>query len=453
MPFEYRPFVNPYISSMSDLMGRGVEARSRAELSAAEAQAGAAGRLGDITGAQWSGLGDTLAGGIDAYVTEQREAPIREEEARLRGLKIGVAEQQLAAGEVEAAQGVQERQREATRDRILANAQTRFTGPNGEVDAEGATAWVQEQFALQLPPSYLEAYQVRQRATEEHDALMTSHADRAEEAKLGSKVHGLEIERLKESDRLFKEMTRIDDTYGLDTPESDAAHVAYYGYTRTADPRIAISEGQLDRAARLKAALAPSATEIALDRTFLIANYKGALASRDPAVIHAAEQALYTERIDPRTVRQGALEESYDEELARHNARHGNPSINNPQRPEFVDFDEMMADVPDVSTMGSVYAPPPQPSEWQSGMPFIADITEDDVRAMMAGRGFLSLEEAIADAEGQGYRVQRTERPGDYWHPGSEAEARRQAESRRPPIAISPEARRVGTSTRRGSAR
>jgi hypothetical protein len=88
MPFEYRPFVNPYISSMSDLMGRGVEARSRAELSVAEAQAGAAGRLGDITGAQWSGLGDTLAGGIDAYVTEQREAPIREHAALLRAEQL-----------------------------------------------------------------------------------------------------------------------------------------------------------------------------------------------------------------------------------------------------------------------------------------------------------------------------------------------------------------------------
>jgi hypothetical protein len=84
MPFEYRPFVNPYVGSMSTLMGRGVEARSRAELSAAEAQAGAAGRLGDITGAQWRGLGDTVGQGIDAYVTEQREAPIRKHAALLR---------------------------------------------------------------------------------------------------------------------------------------------------------------------------------------------------------------------------------------------------------------------------------------------------------------------------------------------------------------------------------
>ena len=78
MAFEYRPFVNPYISSMTDLMGQGTEARSRAELSAAEAEAGGQLRLGDLTQQKWSGLGNTLAGGIDAYVTEQRAKPQRE---------------------------------------------------------------------------------------------------------------------------------------------------------------------------------------------------------------------------------------------------------------------------------------------------------------------------------------------------------------------------------------
>ena len=72
MAFEYRPFVNPYISSMTDLMGQGTEARSRAELSAAEAEAGGQLRLGDLTQQKWSGLGNTLAGGIDDYVTERR---------------------------------------------------------------------------------------------------------------------------------------------------------------------------------------------------------------------------------------------------------------------------------------------------------------------------------------------------------------------------------------------
>ena len=49
-----------------------------APVPAAEAQAGGALRLGDLTQQKWSGLGNTLAGGIDAYVTEQREAPRRE---------------------------------------------------------------------------------------------------------------------------------------------------------------------------------------------------------------------------------------------------------------------------------------------------------------------------------------------------------------------------------------
>jgi hypothetical protein len=84
MAFEYRPYANPYVGSMIDLMGRGEEARSRAELSAAEIEAGAQRRLGDITGAQWSGLGNTIGQGIDAYVTEQREAPLRKHAALMR---------------------------------------------------------------------------------------------------------------------------------------------------------------------------------------------------------------------------------------------------------------------------------------------------------------------------------------------------------------------------------
>jgi hypothetical protein len=437
MPFQYQPFVNPYVSSMSDLMGRGVEARSRAELTAAEAQAGAQRRLGDITAAKWSGLGNTLAGGIDAFVTEQREAPIREEQARLRGLNIAVAEQALAAGKVEAEQGVQERQHDTTRDRILATAQTRFTGPNGEVDADGATAWVQEQFALQLPPSYLEAYRVRERAIDAHESQLARDTAAIEELELGSDAHRATLERQTETTRLFDAMTQADDTYGLDSPESNAAHRAYYGYTRTTDPLIAIREAQKDREADAALAGARTATEIEYDRDFLTGQYRGALESRDPAVIHAIEQKLYDARIDPRTLRQSALQESYEDAIDRHNARVGTPGgmYGAPGREEMVDFDTWLqeANIPDVSTMGSVYAPLPQPPEWQPEMPFIGELTEDYVREKMAGRGFLSLEEAIAEAESQGYRVRRTERPGDYWHPGSEAEARRQEAERSPP--------------------
>jgi hypothetical protein len=442
MPFEYRPFVNPYVSSMSDLMGRGVEARSRAELTAAEAQAGAVGRLGDITAAKWSGLGDTLAGGIDAYMTEQREKPMREHALwQMEQDKIAAERAEVMAGreDVEWGVGVQERQRDATRDRILATAQTRFTGPNGEVDAEGATAWVQEQFALQLPPSYLEAYQVRQRATEEHDALMTSHAARAEEAKLGSDAHRLEIERQEEADRLFEEMTRIDDTHGLDSPESNAAHRAYYGYTRATDPRIAIREAQKDRDADADSAGARTATEIKYERDFLAGQYRGALESRDPAVIHAIEQKLYDAQIDPRTLRHSALQESYDEAIDRHNARVGTPGgmYGAPGREEISDFDTWMrtADLPGVSTMGSVYAPPPQPPElpdWRIPMPTRGVITESELAVEVEKYDLVSLEEAAADYRNKGINV--VEDDGSPSQLGSEAEARRQ-EAERPATA------------------
>lgn len=134
MPFQYQPFVNPYVSSMSDLMGRGVEARSRAELTAAEAQAGAQRRLGDITGAQWSGLGNTIGQGIDAYVTEQREAPIRKHAALLRADQL----KQVA----ERAEGRERQQQaQALLGRVLTGRDVRGT-PAGDMlafqtDADG----------------------------------------------------------------------------------------------------------------------------------------------------------------------------------------------------------------------------------------------------------------------------------------------------------------------------
>jgi hypothetical protein len=108
MPFEYRPFVNRYVGAVSDVMRQGVEAQNRAALSVAETQAGATRRLGDLTAAKWRGLGQNIAGGVESYLTEQREAPIRREQARLRGLNIDVAEQQVAEGVRTAAQGARE---------------------------------------------------------------------------------------------------------------------------------------------------------------------------------------------------------------------------------------------------------------------------------------------------------------------------------------------------------
>jgi hypothetical protein len=143
MAFEYRPFVNPYMGSMTDLMGRGTEARSRAALSAAEAEAGGELRRGDIAGAQWGNLGTLIGEGVQDYVTERREAPIREEEARLRGLNIDVAEQQLAQGARTAAQGVREDEfNEALKARVLAHENPE----TGEIDYPALIAELRRDF-------------------------------------------------------------------------------------------------------------------------------------------------------------------------------------------------------------------------------------------------------------------------------------------------------------------
>ena len=98
MPFEYTPFVNRYVGTMSDLMAQKVEARNRAALSAAEVEAGAVRRVGDLTAAKWSGLGQDVAGGVESYLTEKREQPLREHAAWQREQeRLGVEKQDLAA--------------------------------------------------------------------------------------------------------------------------------------------------------------------------------------------------------------------------------------------------------------------------------------------------------------------------------------------------------------------
>jgi hypothetical protein len=100
MPFEYKPFVNRYVGTMSDLMAQKVEARNRAALSAAEVEAGAVRRVGDLTAAKWSGLGQDVAGGVESYLTEKREAPLRA--AELAELELP-AEIRAAYGRIDSA--------------------------------------------------------------------------------------------------------------------------------------------------------------------------------------------------------------------------------------------------------------------------------------------------------------------------------------------------------------
>ena len=84
MPFEYKPFVNRYVGAISDVMGQGAEARNRAALSVAETQAGAVGRLGDLTADRWRGLGQDVVGGVESYFTDKQEAKDREYTERLQ---------------------------------------------------------------------------------------------------------------------------------------------------------------------------------------------------------------------------------------------------------------------------------------------------------------------------------------------------------------------------------
>jgi hypothetical protein len=98
MPFEYTPFVNRYVGTMSDLMAQETEARNLAALSAAEVEAGAVRRVGDLTAAKWRGLGQDVAGGVESYLTEKREQPLREHAAWQREQeRLGVERQDLAA--------------------------------------------------------------------------------------------------------------------------------------------------------------------------------------------------------------------------------------------------------------------------------------------------------------------------------------------------------------------
>jgi|TARA_R100001086_G_scaffold101910_1_gene51173 hypothetical protein len=407
MPFEYRPFVNPYVSSMSDLMGRGVEARSRAELSAAEAQAGAAGRLGDITAAKWSGLGDTLAGGIDAYVTEQREKPMREHALwQMEQDKVAAARAGVEAERADVTYGLEQEELEYGKryDKIINDGELAM-GADPE-NKEAHRAAVREAIAQAgLPASYLNDYDELLQAADTHESAMLLAQAQIEAANARGASDAAIREHAEERQRYFEKIQSTREEFGDNSPENRAARNDYFLFTGDEDPRIAIQERQRDRDAAAAQAAARTSTEIARDRTFLIANYKGALESRDPAVIHAAEQALYQERIDPRTVRQSALKESYDEAIDRHNARVGTPGgmYGAAGREEMSDFDTWMrtADLPDVSTLGSVYAPPP-PIE----PPLVEGaITERELAADVERYDLPSMEEAAADYRNRGIDV------------------------------------------------
>jgi hypothetical protein len=57
-PFEYKPFVNPYIGSISELMGKGDEAKAQALLRIGEIQAREAEQRGQAWGNAIQGIGN-----------------------------------------------------------------------------------------------------------------------------------------------------------------------------------------------------------------------------------------------------------------------------------------------------------------------------------------------------------------------------------------------------------
>jgi hypothetical protein len=88
MPFQYTPYRNQYVGSMTDLMGRGRDAEAQALITAANAQAQAAQVSGQAWGGALQGIGNTIAaipGQMQAQqdrdrVMEQRE---RDDQARV----------------------------------------------------------------------------------------------------------------------------------------------------------------------------------------------------------------------------------------------------------------------------------------------------------------------------------------------------------------------------------
>jgi hypothetical protein len=81
MPFQYTPYRNRYVGSITDLMGRGRDAEAQALITAANAQAQAAQVSGQAWGGALQGIGNTIAaipGQMQAaedreYLTAQRE--------------------------------------------------------------------------------------------------------------------------------------------------------------------------------------------------------------------------------------------------------------------------------------------------------------------------------------------------------------------------------------------
>ena len=83
MAFEYTPYRNPYIGTIADLMARGEDAKAKALIDVASAQARAAEAKGQIYGNAISSIGQQI-GNIPAQMQANKEQAFKaDQQARL----------------------------------------------------------------------------------------------------------------------------------------------------------------------------------------------------------------------------------------------------------------------------------------------------------------------------------------------------------------------------------
>jgi hypothetical protein len=98
MAFEYKPFINPYIGSISELMGKGDQAKAEALLRIGEIQARAAEQQGQAWGNAIQGLGNIASKTITDYNSPEAQDRRAAEKAKAIFNDMGKAETQTTQG-------------------------------------------------------------------------------------------------------------------------------------------------------------------------------------------------------------------------------------------------------------------------------------------------------------------------------------------------------------------
>ena len=98
MAFEYKPFINPYIGSISELMGKGDQAKAAALIRIGEIQARAAEQQGQAWGNAIQGLGNIASKTITDYNSPEAQDRRAAEKAKAIFNEMGKAETQTTQG-------------------------------------------------------------------------------------------------------------------------------------------------------------------------------------------------------------------------------------------------------------------------------------------------------------------------------------------------------------------